>query len=103
MNCNEQTSSLLENEAGNVKSFREDTTHIGVFEVSTRRLNAWYESQSSPLPSRIIIKYDTQGAEGKVIRGSLHLIRNRVYAFMQKLCWVTCIKVRLISRQCENC
>lgn len=81
MNRNEQTSSLLENEAGNVKSFREDTTHIGVFEVPTTRLNAWYESQSSPLPSRIIIKYDTQGAEGKVIRGGLHLIRNRVYAF----------------------
>ena len=81
MNRNEQTSSLLENEAGNVSSFREDTAHIGVFEVPTRRLDAWYESQPSPLPSRIIIKCDTQGAEAKVIRGGLHLIRNHVYAF----------------------
>jgi FkbM family methyltransferase len=81
MNRNEQTSSLLENEAGNVKSFREDTAHIGVFEVPTRRLDSWYESQPSPLPSRIIIKCDTQGAEGKVIRGGLHVIRNHVYAF----------------------
>ena len=81
MNRNEQTSSLLENEAGNITSFREDTAHIGVFEVSTRRLDAWYESQPSPLPSRIIIKCDTQGAEGKVIRGGLDLIRSHVYAF----------------------
>jgi len=81
MNRNEQTSSLLENEAGNVTSFREDTAHIGVLEVPTRRLDAWYESQSIPHPSRIIIKCDTQGAEGKVIRGGLHVIRNHVCAF----------------------
>jgi len=81
MNRNEQTSSLLENQAGNVKSFREDTAHIGVFEVPTRRLDAWYESQSNPRPKRIIIKCDTQGAEGKVIRGGLHVIRSHVYAF----------------------
>jgi FkbM family methyltransferase len=81
MNRNEQTSSLLENEAGNVKSFREETAHIGVFEVPTRRLDAWYESQPNPRPKRIIIKCDTQGAEGKVIRGGLHVIRNHVCAF----------------------
>jgi FkbM family methyltransferase len=81
MNRNEQTSSLLENEAGNLTSFREDTAHVGVFEVPTRRLDAWYESQATPRPNRIIIKCDTQGAEGKVIRGGLHLIRNHVYAF----------------------
>ena len=81
MNRNEQTSSLLENEAGNLTSFCEDTAHVGVLEVPTRRLDAWYESQSNPRPNRIIIKCDTQGAEGKVIRGGLHLIRNHVYAF----------------------
>ena len=81
MNRNEQTSSLLENEAGNVTSFREDTAHIGVLEVPTRRLDAWYESQSIRLPGLIIIKCDTQGAEGKVIRGGLHVIRNHVCAF----------------------
>lgn len=81
MNRNEQTSSLLENEAGNIKSFGEDTAHVGVFEVPTRRLDAWYESLSNQRPNRIIIKCDTQGAEGKVIRGGLHVIRNHVYAF----------------------
>ena len=81
MNRNEQTSSLLENEAGNIKSFGEDTAHVGVFEVPTRRLDAWYESLSNRRPNRIIIKCDTQGAEGKVIRGGLHVIRNHVYAF----------------------
>ena len=81
MNHNEQTSSLLENEAGNLTSFREDTAHVGIFEVPTRRLDAWYESQPNPRPKRIIIKCDTQGAEGKVIRGGLHVIRNHVCAF----------------------
>ena len=81
MNRNEQTSSLLENEAGNIKSFGEDTAHVGVFEVPTRRLDAWYESLSNQRPNRIIIKCDTQGAEGKVIRGCLHVVRNYVCAF----------------------
>ena len=81
MNRNEQTSSLLENETGNVKSFGEDTTRVGVFEVTTKRLASWYDSQPTPRPNRIIIKCDTQGAEGMVIRGGLHVIRNHVYAF----------------------
>lgn len=81
MNRNEQTSSLLENETGNVTSFREDTANIGVLEVPTKRLDAWYESQQNPGPSRIIIKCDTQGAEGKVISGGLNVIRSHVYAF----------------------
>jgi FkbM family methyltransferase len=81
MNRNEQTSSLLENEAGNVKSFGEDTTRVGVFEVPTKRLATWYESEPNPRPNRIIIKCDTQGAEGMVIRGGLHVIRNHVSAF----------------------
>jgi len=81
MNHNEQTSSLLENETGNVTSFREDTARIGVAEVPIKRLDAWYESLPTAGPKRIIIKCDTQGAEGKVIRGGLHVIRNQVYAF----------------------
>jgi len=81
MNRNEQTSSLLENEAGNIKSFGEGTAHVGVFEVSTKRLDTWHESQPDTRPKRIIIKCDTQGAEGKVIRGGLHVIRNYVCAF----------------------
>ena len=80
-NRNEQTSSLLENEAGNLTSFREDTAHIGVFEVPIKRLDAWYESVPTPRPKRIIIKCDTQGAEGKVIRGGLNVIRSHVCAF----------------------
>lgn len=81
MNRNEQTSSLLENETGNVTSFREDTALIGVAEVPIKRLDAWYESLPTPGPKRIIIKCDTQGAEGKVIRGGLNIIRSHVYAF----------------------
>jgi len=81
MNRNEQTSSLLENETGNVTSFREATANIGVAEVPIKRLDAWYESLPTPGPKRIIIKCDTQGAEGKVIRGGLRVIRNQVYAF----------------------
>ena len=81
MNRNEQTSSLLENETGNIKSFGEDTAHVGVFEVSTKRLDTWHASQPDTRPKRIIIKCDTQGAEGKVIRGGLHVIRNCVCAF----------------------
>ena len=81
INRNEQTSSLLENEVGNIKSFGEDTTRVGVFEVPTKRLATWYDSQPNPRPNRIIIKCDTQGAEGLVIRGGLHVIRNYVSAF----------------------
>jgi FkbM family methyltransferase len=81
INRNEQTSSLLDNEAGNIKSFGQDTAHVGVFEVSTKRLDTWHESQPDTRPKRIIIKCDTQGAEGKVIRGGLHVIRNYVCAF----------------------
>lgn len=49
--------------------------------MSTKRLDTWHASQPDTRPKRIIIKCDTQGAEGKVIRGGLHVIRNYVCAF----------------------
>jgi len=80
INRNEQTSSLLENAAGNISSFEADTAHEQSIIVPTVSLDSLIK-RYSPNARRIIIKSDTQGAEGQVIRGGLETIRDRVYAF----------------------
>jgi FkbM family methyltransferase len=80
VNQNEQTSSLLENDEGNQTSFPEDTTRIDCITVPTVRLDTWIRSQPDK-GIKLVVKCDTQGAEGKVISGALDAIRNNVVAF----------------------
>jgi len=80
INRNEQTSSLLENAAGNISSFGADTTHEQTITVPTLSLDSLI-SRYKPNAQRIIVKSDTQGAEGQVIQGGLATIRGRVCAF----------------------
>jgi FkbM family methyltransferase len=78
-NKNEQTSSLLMNDIGNTTSFPEDTTSEKTIEVDTIRLDSWAKAHSPK--SRALIKCDTQGAEGKVVRGGIDFIRKHTAAF----------------------
>jgi FkbM family methyltransferase len=80
INQNEQTSSLLENAAGNIASFGVDTAHEQTITVPTLSLDSLI-NRYSPNARRIIVKSDTQGAEAQVIRGGLNTIRDRVCAF----------------------
>jgi FkbM family methyltransferase len=80
INRNEQTSSLLENAAGNVASFESDTAHERTITVPTLSLDSLI-NRYSPNARRIIVKSDTQGAEAQVVLGGLSSIRDRVCAF----------------------
>lgn len=79
LNRNEQTSSLLANDTGNVGSFADDTAPIGSCEVETRTLDDWTAEHEVTGPC--IIKCDTQGAEGLVIQGGRKFIREHCVAF----------------------
>lgn len=78
-NANEQTSSLLRNAAGNLRSFPQDTRTITTTEVDVVRLDTWAAAQMPH--GHAIVKCDTQGAEAKVIRGGLRFLRNQAIAF----------------------
>ena len=79
INKNEQTSSLLANDTGNLESFADDTASVGSCEVETRTLDRWGAEHKVPGPC--IIKCDTQGAEGLVIEGGKSFIRTHCIAF----------------------
>ena len=79
LNRNEQTSSLLANDTGNLDSFADDTAPIGSCEVETRTLDSWASEHGVTGPC--IIKCDTQGAEGLVIEGGKNVIREHCVAF----------------------
>jgi FkbM family methyltransferase len=79
LNRNEQTSSLLANDTGNLGSFADDTAPVGSCEVQTRMLDSWAAEHSTAGPC--IIKCDTQGAEGLVIQGGKNFIREHCVAF----------------------
>ena len=79
INRNEQTSSLLRNDAGNLASFATDTAPIGSCEVKTQTLDTWAAENGATGPC--IIKCDTQGAEGLVIKGGESFIRDHCIAF----------------------
>lgn len=79
LNKNDQTSSLLANDAGNLESFADDTATLGSCEVQTRTLDSWAAEQAVAGPC--IIKCDTQGAEGMVIAGGKSFIRDQCVAF----------------------
>jgi FkbM family methyltransferase len=79
LNQNEQTSSLLPNDAGNLASFAADTAPLGSCEVKTQTLDTWAAEHGATGPC--IIKCDTQGAEGLVIRGGKSFIRDQCVAF----------------------
>jgi FkbM family methyltransferase len=78
-NKNEQTSSLLANDLGNAESFPEDTSTISEITVPTIRLDTW--ATTNPVDTFAVVKCDTQGAEGKVVRGGIEFIRDKVAAF----------------------
>jgi len=78
-NTNEQTSSLLPNDRGNMASFPRDTSVQSIVEVPTVRLDTW--AQRDQHIACAVIKCDTQGAEGKVVRGGLRFIKDKVAAF----------------------
>jgi FkbM family methyltransferase len=79
LNRNEQTSSLLPNDAGNEQSFEVDTAQLGSCEVKTSTLDTWATEHGAKGPC--IIKCDTQGAEGLVIEGGKSFIRKHCVAF----------------------
>jgi FkbM family methyltransferase len=79
LNQNEQTSSLLENDTGNITSFAEDTASLGSCQVITQTLDTWAAKHSIQEPC--VIKCDTQGAEGLVIKGGVSFIREHCIAF----------------------
>lgn len=79
LNRNEQTSSLLENDRGNIASFAEDTESVGTCQVVTRTLDSW--ASEHRIQSPCVIKCDTQGAEGLVIEGGKSFIREHCVAF----------------------
>lgn len=78
-NRNEQTSSLLRNDIGNRRSFPADTVEVQSLRVATRRLDTWV-AEHCPAGT-LILKCDTQGADAKVIRGGVSVIRERAAAF----------------------
>ena len=80
VNRNEQTSSLLENDQGNSRSFPDDTLRLTETEVETLRLDTWMKS-SNHRADRIFIKCDTQGNEARVIRGGMETFRTKVVGF----------------------
>jgi FkbM family methyltransferase len=78
-NMNGQTSSLLANAAGNLRSYPVDTKPVATKEVDVVRLDTWAKKQ---LPyRRAIVKSDTQGAEAKVILGGMNFLREQTLAF----------------------
>lgn len=79
LNKNEQTSSLLVNDMGNLDSFADDTAPVGSCEVETRTLDSWVAEHGVTGPC--VIKCDTQGAEGLVIKGGKAFIREHCIAF----------------------
>jgi len=78
-NRNEQTSSLLPNDTGNLSSFAADTTPLDSCEVTTSTLDTWAAENGATGPC--IIKCDTQGAEGLVIQGGKSFIQEHCVAF----------------------
>jgi FkbM family methyltransferase len=79
INRNEQTSSLLANDTGNLDSFADDAAPAGSCEVETRTLDNWAAENGVTGPC--IIKCDTQGAEGLIIQGGRNFIREHCVAF----------------------
>lgn len=79
LNENEQTSSLLPNDTGNLASFAEDTAFVGSCQVVTQTLDTWAAEHRIQGPC--VIKCDTQGAEGLVIEGGKSFIREHCVAF----------------------
>jgi FkbM family methyltransferase len=79
LNRNEQTSSLLENDSGNIASFAEDTAVLRICDVTTKTLDSWADKNA--LQGPCVIKCDTQGAEGMVIEGGRSFIRQHCSAF----------------------
>jgi len=80
VNSNAQTSSLLENDEGNVHFLPEDTKHERQIAVKTMTLDSW--GQTTLLDTkRTIIKCDAQGAELRVIQGGKRLFSDCVVGF----------------------
>lgn len=82
-NVDEQTNSLLDNDAENEESFGEDSAHLRRIEVRTTTLDEWAARE---IPDgRLVLKVDVQGAEGLLIEGGQQTIRERVIAFYSEV------------------
>jgi FkbM family methyltransferase len=81
VNCNEQTSSLLDNERGNMMSFNDETRHVNSISVKTATLESILRPHLGGENINAIIKVDAQGAEGKIICGGIECIKTNVAAF----------------------
>jgi FkbM family methyltransferase len=81
VNANEQTSSLLDNEHGNERSFKADTEHVRVVEIPTITLNSLLQQNRGNEQLNAVVKVDAQGAEGSIIRGGIQSIKTEVAAF----------------------
>jgi FkbM family methyltransferase len=82
-NVNEQTNSLLDNDAEHQESFGEDSTHVRRIEVRTITLDGWAAKEVPE--GRLVLKADVQGAEGLLIEGGRETIRERVIAFYSEV------------------
>jgi FkbM family methyltransferase len=80
VNANVQTSSLLENDEGNVRFLSADTKHERRIAVKMTTLDDW-QGTSGLDAARTIIKCDVQGAEFRVIQGGRRLFADRVVGF----------------------
>ncbi len=82
-NVDEQTNSLLDNDAENEESFGEESTHVRRIEVRTTTLDEWAARE---IPrGRLVLKADVQGAEGLLIEGGRETMRERVIAFYSEV------------------
>ncbi len=80
VNANVQTSSLLENDEGNVHFLSADTQHERRIAVKMTTLDDW-QGASGLDAARTIIKCDVQGAEFRVIQGGQRLFADWVVGF----------------------
>ena len=78
-NAGAQTNSLLDNDVGNERSWKEFAEHVGKLTVRATTLDAW---AAEHLPAgRLIVKADVQGAEGLLLDGGRKTFAERVIAF----------------------
>ena len=84
VNESRQTSSLLDNDIGNLTSFKEATARKEIRTVESLTLDTWL-SQNSARAERIIIKCDAQGAEQMIVQGAHNAFSNSVIAFYAEL------------------
>jgi len=80
VNRNVQTSSLLENDIGNLEAFPDQVAEVEARTVRTETLDEWLASHHLS-NERIVIKSDIQGAEELLVQGSPKAFSKQVICF----------------------